>query len=654
MDNWRGILLILLLLAGGAYAYFDREIEAKLKALIKDNLPENIQLDYDKLNVNLLTASFKLEAPKVFLRDKGIRVNMEEASVSGVNLWEIAVNNHIDISKIDFRGVDADINPSVKDTTFAPKKTKKENLELSIDEILIQIHALSVKNKKGQPKLNLENSNLSLKNLMVKTNPAEKDLPLKYEINDFEIDSLHVQLSKTRDLSIGRLRLDSTQAFAKNVNLTLKDQGLHLDLGELNFHKIGLNTILKQDTIRIKRVDLKNAVAKIVPPTASSPKVDSTERENKLIWVEQFRVQNASLNKKIEGTSLATTIADAQTYIRDIKLFTQPEEGQKGFSYRLVSLKAKNIVNPFKSGLHTMKIAELEMDSTQIEMKKFSIHPNYGRREFQSHIAEQKDVIDLDIPSLKIMDYAYDSESEKPTIFVKKVRLNAPDITVYRSKVTPEQTPRKPLYSEMLRKAKLRLDIQTIDIKNGKVVYEEHIDYRQKPGKIYFTDFNATIANLNNTQPANDRVSIAVNALFMDAPTQVNWDFHVFKPADQFTISGTVKNLEPERLDTFFVHNLNAKMKGKVNLATFKFTGNDFGAKGSMQMDFKDINVEILTKKKKEKKPFWSTIANWFVKEKSKKEEQKPKLIEVERNQQKSFFNLFWLCIKQGLKNNLI
>ncbi|MRJ10465.1 hypothetical protein EDL98_05145 [Ornithobacterium rhinotracheale] len=368
-------------------------------------------------------------------------------------------------------------------------------------------------------------------------------------------------------------------------------------------------------------------------------------------------MKNASLNKKDKDSKLATTIGEAETYIRDIKIFTQPEEGQKGFLYHLVDLKAKNIVNPFKSGLHTMKIGALNMDSVNIKMKDFSIHPNYGRREFQSHIAEQQDVIDLDIPGLDIINYKYNLDGEKPIISAQKVKLNAPNVTVYRSKVTPEQTPRKPLYSEMLRKAKLGLDIQTIDIKNGKVVYEEHIDYRQKPGEIYFTDFDATVTNLNNTQPSNDKVSIAVNALFMDAPTQVNWDFHIFKPADQFTISGTVKNLQPERLDTFFVHNLNAKIKGFVSLAKFNFKGNDFGAKGHMTVDFKDIDVEILTQKTKEKKKFWSTLANWFVKNKSKEKEkakQREKLIAVERNQKKSFFNLFWLCIKQGLVNNLL
>lgn len=122
-------------------------------------------------------------------------------------------------------------------------------------------------------------------------------------------------------------------------------------------------------------------------------------------------------------------------------------------------------------------------------------------------------MIDLEIPSLSILNYKYDNGNDKPMIYAEKVRLNQPDITVYRNKVTPEQTPRKPLYSEMLRKAKFGLDIPTIDIKNGKVVYEEHIDYRQKPGKIYFTNFNATITNLNNTQASNDQVLIAVNTL---------------------------------------------------------------------------------------------------------------------------------------------
>lgn len=35
-----GILAILLLISGGVYSYFDREIEAQIKTLIKENLPD--------------------------------------------------------------------------------------------------------------------------------------------------------------------------------------------------------------------------------------------------------------------------------------------------------------------------------------------------------------------------------------------------------------------------------------------------------------------------------------------------------------------------------------------------------------------------------------------------------------------------------------
>lgn len=116
---------------------------------------------------------------------------------------------------------------------------------------------------------------------------------------------------------------------------------------------------------------MKNAAVKITPSKEAAPKVDSTERENKMIWVEQFRVKNLSLNKIEEGSKLATSIGEAATYIKDIKILTQPEDGQRGFSYHLVELKAKDIVSPFKTGLHTMKIASLDMDSTNIDIKNY-------------------------------------------------------------------------------------------------------------------------------------------------------------------------------------------------------------------------------------------------------------------------------------------
>ena len=66
-----------------------------------------------------------------------------------------------------------------------------------------------------------------------------------------------------------------------------------------------------------------------------------------------------------------------------------------------------------------------------------------------------------------------------------------------------------------------------------------------------------------------------------------------------------------------------------------------------------DLKVSILDKETKQKKKFLSALVNLFVKSNSKKF---PESVEVdaERDKTKSFFNLFWRGIEEGLKKTLI
>jgi hypothetical protein len=64
--------------------------------------------------------------------------------------------------------------------------------------------------------------------------------------------------------------------------------------------------------------------------------------------------------------------------------------------------------------------------------------------------------------------------------------------------------------------------------------------------------------------------------------------------------------------------------------------------------------VAILDKENKEKKGFLTAIANLLVKSDSGKLPEDVDVEDVERDPTKSFFNLFWKGIEQGLKKTLI
>ena len=75
---------------------------------------------------------------------------------------------------------------------------------------------------------------------------------------------------------------------------------------------------------------------------------------------------------------------------------------------------------------------------------------------------------------------------------------------------------------------------------------------------------------------------------------------------------------------------------------------------GKFNLKHKDLKVTILDKQNKEKKGFLTAVANLLVKTDSGKLPEDVDVEDVERDPTKSFFNLFWKGIEQGLKKTLI
>src|SRR5690606_23495380 len=222
----------------------------------------------------------------------------------------------------------------------------------------------------------------------------------------------------------------------------------------------------------------------------------------------------------------------------------------------------------------------------------------------------------------------------------------------YRNKLLPDQTKYKPLYSKMLRDLPFKINVDSIKIKNSSIVYEERINAEGKPGRLEFMEFNSLIKNVNNKDKSgltelNIKTHIMVNATF-----HVNWRFEVANTADYFNIQGKLLDFNASLADKFITPNFNSKAKGVINSLDFDIKGNDITANGKIEMNYEGLKFEIINKDKTKVNKFLSSVANLFVKKNKKIPESKE--IEVERDQQKSFFNYFWLCIEDGVMATIL
>lgn len=128
----------------------------------------------------------------------------------------------------------------------------------------------------------------------------------------------------------------------------------------------------------------------------------------------------------------------------------------------------------------------------------------------------------------------------------------------------------------------------------------------------------------------------------------------VLDKKDSFHIQGVISNFNIAAMGQFSKPYMNASFTGNFNKYRFDFYGNDNISKGNASLDYDDLKVKLYKKEKPEKEAkLKSAIANLLVKNDSK-DKAKTADIEIERIQEKSFYNFLWRSIAESLKKILI
>lgn len=309
------------------------------------------------------------------------------------------------------------------------------------------------------------------------------------------------------------------------------------------------------------------------------------------------------------------------------------------------------------SAFYAMNIGQISTEKNFLKIKKFSYLPEFNRKDFVKRLDKEKDIytIKLDSAHIEKMDWGF--KNEKFFFKASSLIANHVDANIYRNKIPKDDLSKKYLYNHLLRKIKFPLQIDTIQILKSKLVYEEEIDFSKGPGILNFDRFNMQVTNLKSGFGYKKMadVKIKVNCLFMkNSPLDVNWSFNVLDLNDSFHIQGTIANFNVVAMERFTKPYINTTFTGKFNKYHFNFYGNDATAKGNATLDYEDLKVKLFKKKDREKEAKLKTaVANLLLKNDSDDKTKKAN-VELDRIQEKSFYNFLWRSIAESLKKILI
>lgn len=468
----------------------------------------------------------------------------------------------------------------------------------------------------------------------------KNDKPLEEEKKDTATHILPFQL-KIKDIQIADSRVRVGKSLdAKNINLRIQHVNNHNDK-QIQIEQISLN---HPEIISFSG----NKTAKKAK-TATQEFIDHISIKNVKVTDAIFKINefNSQKNKlkidKINFTLDEITITP-ESYLEKIPIL-----------YKNAELSANSLeFNP--NPVYKLKTQKIHYKNGDLKVNRFEMKPKMKRSEFVRQLKSERDLYNISAENIQAnLQVGFQGKD----LFIKspKLNLNQVDAHIYRSKVPPDDTRKKKMYSQLLRELPFILEVQQLQLKNSKLTYEEETTNSDGAGTLTFNNFNADIKNIFSGYKKKSLPDLQANIScnFMnDSKLTAIWTFNPMNRAEKFNIKGSIFNFDAKKMTPFIKPYLHATAVGNMHEVRFNFDGNDINANGKFGVKYENLKVTLYNPETGKERKVLNAIGNLFIKSHTKEKYNEVSLKTVERKQDRSFFNFFWLCVQQGLKQTIL
>lgn len=455
--------------------------------------------------------------------------------------------------------------------------------------------------------------------------------------------SVHVTYETlSTNVLFGKISLGQVNAKHRKQNLDFKAESFTIS-------GLRLFPLLLHADITITDLTVKSPTFSYHPTQKDSSSSTTKEKPRNTYTIKNFSLENGNFvmgNTKLDSTA---TVKGIHLSMSDIQFDSESAKEMIPFTYDKFQLSTEDgyfQINP----LEYVAFEQLHLSSEKGGLKKFVWRTRYSPSELSKKLSKEHDHYDLKIDHIGLKNWGFGSKSGRPCFHLSELLLQSPKFQVYRDKLLPDDTTHKKLYNATLRDMQLDLQVDTVQISNGLITYQERIEADVEPENVSFSGIEATVGNLHSH--GHGEVMVAIKARLMDnAPFALDWSFDPQNKTNAFLVKGSLSNFQTESINPFLKSNLQAEVKGNVQQMYFTINGNELESHGDIKMKYDNFEFTILKKNRLGVNKLLTAVVNLFAKNghKTDKDGFRHGDFTVKREQDKSFFNYLWLNLKAGL-----
>jgi len=343
-----------------------------------------------------------------------------------------------------------------------------------------------------------------------------------------------------------------------------------------------------------------------------NPIVSST-----VIHIDNLLLDQINISLKDSSSAQTYTIRDGDLKIMNLEILQNDTIGL----FKQFDFNVKEFLSVSADSMYTYRAYHIAYSDTSkiLSVDTFLIDPNYKEYEFTSKYTIESDrffvvLNDLNLYHFNAADYLSTSKLIGSYLSIGKF-----DMEAFRDKRKKDNMERKPTFQEYIYNYPGFLKIDSVVIGDGNVLYTEHAEKANEPGRVNFNKIKASIYNLTNDsiyKTKDTSIFIKAEAMLMGkGKMNIHLKAKLFDSQNTFSMKGTlasfdVKNLNPILEKNAFLYANSAR----VNKLDFNFIANNNKATGKIIMLYKGLDIAVKNKRTEDttaiKERFISLLAN--------------------------------------------
>lgn len=473
-----------------------------------------------------------------------------------------------------------------------------------------------------------------------------------------------INIASFGDIDIGKLNI-------RKPILKIKKLDSYLDLSAENYLLRSFHWSHKDKSIlQIADFDLQKPTVYFAKEEkkGTEPKKEPLTREEFLKVIATYaneaeldRINIDSLNLRLafiqpDGTKWTRRLNNTSLLVEDL----QTNRALKKLNIKELAFRTYDLNYAIADSFYTVRIGDLDFSNKrgELNVRKIHIDPNHPKFEFAHLHPKNKDWFNVNIDSIKLSGIDTRKLVSDTLLRAKKLSVDHTTLENFKNQKIKIQHNLMPLLYYEFQRLPLKYHIDSVDVKDFTVVYEELSRNGYSPLRLPFSHMNGRIKDFTNIQTGDGSFyTLVVDGLAMGtAPFDVKWKMPVDSVNDVFYLTAEIRDMDMRDFNQLVRPMAPAYVKsGRMHKLYFDAEATTRGAVVDMEFVYDSLHLVVLKNMDSdEENKFLTRVVNrWGIESQNMGSEMRVVHDSIVRNPYHSNFNYFLQIIKPPLTTSV-